>query len=183
MLQMRPRKMSLLLRGNNNSKFQLLLTLQSSMFSSDRNLLCGRKQNMLLLIDSSFNSTFPGASHTKPPFLLYIYYFVFSHSLFTFPSLHKPRFRLGFFPPQGLLMAGECALTPQTTLLHHRFSQIASSFLEIKFHHWSSPLTPIPKTLWEISVDTQMFTFFIPAPLTFRHNKILGLGDCRKGYN
>lgn len=35
MLQMRPWKMSLLLGGNNNSKFQLLLTLQSSMFSSD----------------------------------------------------------------------------------------------------------------------------------------------------
>lgn len=36
MLQMRPWKMSLLLEGNNNSKFQLLLTLQSSVFPSDR---------------------------------------------------------------------------------------------------------------------------------------------------
>ena len=36
MLQMRPWKMSLLLEGNNNSKFQLLLTLQSSVFPSER---------------------------------------------------------------------------------------------------------------------------------------------------
>lgn len=36
MLQMWPWKMSLLLEGNNNSKFQLLFTLQSSVFPSDR---------------------------------------------------------------------------------------------------------------------------------------------------
>lgn len=44
MLQMRPWKMSLLLGGNNNSKFQLLLTLQSSVFSSDRIYCAGESE-------------------------------------------------------------------------------------------------------------------------------------------
>lgn len=49
MLQMRPWKMSLLLGGNNNSKFQLLLTLQSSVFSSDR--ICGAGESEYASID------------------------------------------------------------------------------------------------------------------------------------
>lgn len=46
MLQMRPWKMSLLLEGNNNSKFQLLRTLQSSALPSGKTRRRGETGNI-----------------------------------------------------------------------------------------------------------------------------------------
>lgn len=66
MLQMWPWKMSLLLEGNNNSKFQLLLTLQSSVFPSDRIRLGGESEYLSI---GDFPSSHPSIlALPAPPF-------------------------------------------------------------------------------------------------------------------
>lgn len=67
MLQMRPWKMSLLLEGNNNSKFQLLLTLQSSVFPSDR--MCRQGESEFASIDFSLLAPPNSSSLCSPPSL------------------------------------------------------------------------------------------------------------------
>lgn len=60
MLQMWPWKMSLLLEGNNNSKFQLLLTLQSSVFPSERIRLGGESEH----VSSDYSLLTPLSPHS-----------------------------------------------------------------------------------------------------------------------
>lgn len=71
MLQMRPWKMSLLLQGNNNSKFQLLLTLQSSLFpwdsESERASIDGFFLNSLSAPPHSCSSCSPFSALPQPP--------------------------------------------------------------------------------------------------------------------
>lgn len=65
MLQMRPWKMSLLLEGNNNSKFQLLLTLQSSVFLQIKST-AEEKVKIYQLIIFSFCNPHSCSPHPHP---------------------------------------------------------------------------------------------------------------------
>lgn len=78
MLQMWPWKMSLLLEGNNNSKFQLLLTRQSSVFPSERIRLGGESEYVssdyfpsshpsILALPAPPLSAMPPQEHQPPP--------------------------------------------------------------------------------------------------------------------